>query len=338
MRDQLLAYLLDDLEPDQRAALENALRIDPQLAAELERMRACLAGDEAACEGEQSPPPGLVSRTCSLVERAIHCRADLAGPRSGNVSLSETRDTSVARNRWTLADLVVAAGIVLALGAMFFPALRENRDMARRLQCQEHLFRLGAALVDYDERFRQGLPTLGPGDNAGSFVITLAEKGILSREELARLVVCPESALADKVASGCVVVCIPTQAEYLAARGVTAEQLRKLMAGDYAYSLGYLGSDGRVRQIRFSRSRLVPLLADAPSFAIAGFQSANHGGCGQNVLFQDLSSRYCTQCVSPDRQDHWFLNAEGEPAAGRHAQDIVLGPSGATPILEVSGN
>jgi hypothetical protein len=91
-----------------------------------------------------------------------------------------------------------------------------------------------------------------------------------------------------------------------------------------------------MHQFRFVGRRTVPLLSDAPSRATAGYQSPNHGGCGQNVLFQDLHCTYMRTCESPDAGDHWFLNEENQPAAGCHAQDIVLGASDATPLVEVS--
>jgi hypothetical protein len=233
-------------------------------------------------------------------------------------------------------DLAAAACVVAALGMLVMPALRVNRDVARRLTCQNNVHQLGAALMDYSLRFNQGLPRIEPGQNAGIFVVTLADKGVLTRRELAQIVVCPSTELADRVATGCVVIRIPSREEYLASSGAQRDQLRKLMAGDYAYTLGYQDQAGQFHQVRFSGSRHVPMLADAPSQAIAGYQSANHGGCGQNVLFQDLSCRYCTQCQSPVQHDHWFLNEDGQPAAGRHANDIVLGASDSTPVLELT--
>ena len=74
-----------------------------------------------------------------------------------------------------------------------------------------------------------------------------------------------------------------------------------------------------------------PLLADAPSLQLAEFKSANHGGGGQNVLYQDQSVRYQTDCTVPGLQDHLFLNTAGMPAAGRGQLDAVLGRSEATP-------
>ncbi len=337
MKGRLLAYLLDDLDAAQRAELETALQSDPLLQAELDRLRICLDACHDNSECADIPPLQLATRTCSFVQRALQCSQSLC-QRSTNVkTLSESHDGLITRERWSWADLTVGACILLALGALLLPALRENRDLARRLKCQENMHRLGTALVDYARLHQQGLPRIEPGQNAGVFVMALADRGVISREELAELVVCPATPLADQVARGYVRIYIPTRAEYAAATGATGEQLRKLMSGNYASSLGWRDKSGRVSQIRFVGSPVVPMLADAPSLAVAGYKSANHDGCGQNILFQDLSCRYSRRCESAEGDDHWFLNDSGEPAAGCHSADIVLGSSEATPVLNVVG-
>lgn len=335
MREKLLAYLLDDLDPTERSAIEATLADDPALQQELEKLRVCLGQCEEAPELEAVPPDQLVSRTCCFVDRAIQKSKALCS-QSGGKFLSESRDPLTGRKRWSVIDLAAGACVLVALGALMMPALRVNRDVARRLTCQNNIHQLGAALMNYSLQLKGQLPRIDQGDNAGAFLIALADSGVLTREELAEMVVCPSTELADRVANGCVVIRIPTREEYLAASGAQREQLRKHMAGDYAYTLGYQDKMGQVHQIYFSGSRFVPLLADAPSSAIAGFQSANHGGCGQNVLFQDLSSKYCTECKCKAQRDHWFLNDDGQPAAGCHPNDIVLGASAATPVIDLT--
>ena len=81
---------------------------------------------------------------------------------------------------------------------------------------------------------------------------------MISREELVELLVCPYSELADRVNRGCVKMRIPTREEYLAATGAEREHVRRFMAGDYAYSLGYRDQQGEIRQVHFSGGRFVP--------------------------------------------------------------------------------
>lgn len=335
MRDQLLGYLLDDLPPEERAEVEQALAEDPELATELEHLRECLEASQSE-ERPVKPPTCLASRTCSFVEHAVR-KSQLLGRRAEPAtSLSESREGLAAPRSWSYTDLAAAACVLVALGALLLPAVRESRDSARRLQCQQHMFRLGTALTEFHDRFRRGLPRVQPSQNAGVFVVDLLESGILTREELAELVVCPSTPLADRVASGCVQIYIPTREEYTTAAGAHATLLRKLMAGDMAYNLGYRTPSGTLRQIRFTRATHLPLLSDAPSLAIAGYQRANHGGCGQNVLFQDLSCRFSRQTQAQIDSGHWYLNDEGRPTAGLHEADVVLAPSDAVPVLEVT--
>ena len=72
-------------------------------------------------------------------------------------------------------------------------------------------------------------------------------------------------------------------------------------------------------------------------------RSANHGGYGQNVIYQDLSARYVTELRGRDRMrdgkdrqtrtiDHLYLNDENDHAAGLGPNDVVLGRSEYTPL------
>lgn len=336
MRERLVAYLLCDLEPAERSVLEAELAADPQLQQELEKVRQCLASCDDDCEpGAEVPPPQLASRTCCFVDHAIQKSLALCTHSAGAKSLSANHDPVVRRQKWSVLDMGAAICVLLALGALVFPSLQRSRSDSRLATCQNNMHQLGAALADFSFRFDQGLPQVAANENAGVWVMNLVESGTLTAEEAQSLVVCPSGELADRVMRGCVKIVIPTRADYVAATGVERERMRRFMAGDYAYSMGYRDRQGQIRQVRFSGERFVPLLADAPSSAIAGYQSANHGGCGQNVLFQDLSVKYCKQCKCQKKLDHWFLNDEGQPAAGCHEGDVVLGPSAATPVLEL---
>ena len=61
-------------------------------------------------------------------------------------------------------------------------------------------------------------------------------------------------------------------------------------------------------------------------------QSANHGGRGQNVLFESGRVGFVTSPRSTARSDHFFLNDDGQVAAGTHAEDSVIGSSHTGPL------
>ncbi len=327
MRDQLLAYLLDDLEPKQRQRVEEHIANDPTWQHEFEKLKSCLESGEEPPEKTTCPPPDLVQKTCSLVRLS-----DSQGPPG---SLSEARECCSNRRRWTLLDLSIGAAIFVAMGALLFPALVESRRTARRLQCQDNLKEIGTALIKSHEVQGEGLPHIGYHENAGMFVVELAERGTIDRGELSRFLVCPSSDLADEVFQGRTVLRIPTRQELRQLSREALTELRQHMSGSYAYQFGYLDSDGSYLPMPFVGRSDVPILADRPNLSASGMESSNHGGCGQNIFSQDGSSRFLSTCESDECVGHPFLNDDGRHAAGKSERDNVLGRSDATPAGSV---
>jgi hypothetical protein len=338
MRERLIAYLLNDLSSAEHSALEDELAADPQLQQELEKVRRCLgmSDDECGATGEV-PPPQLATRTCCFVDHAIQKSKALShhgGTAHSLKSLSENHEPLVRRPRWSVYDIGAGLCAAAAVCALMFPSLQGARQIARANTCQKNLSGIGAAMMEAVMRHNEQLPAIGPDQNAGIWVIWLKEKSG-NEAELVDLLVCPDSERALRVNNGCLAISIPTPIEYKSAQGARRKFMRDNMAGDYAYSMGYRDKQGALHQVSFTGSRYLPLFADAPSPAIAGYQSANHGGCGQNVLYQDMSVKHCRQCKCQKNRDHLYLNDEGRPEAGCHKADIVLGPSGATPVLDL---
>lgn len=331
MRDQLLAYLLDDLQPEQRRRIEQHLANDPTWQHEYQKLKECLESGEEPPEKTTCPPHDLVEKTCSLV-RLSDSQVKNAGGKGGSAaSLSESREGCDSRRRWSLLDLSIAAAIFLAMGALLFPALVESRRAARRQQCQNNLKEIGTALIKSHEVGDKGLPHIGYKENAGMFVVELTERGTIDRGELSRFLVCPGSELADDVFQGRTVLRIPTRKELAELSGDALAELHRHMAGSYAYQFGYIDENRKYQAMPFVARSDVPILGDCPNLLDSGTQSTNHGGCGQNIFNQDGSSRFLSTCESDKCIGHPFLNDEGEHAAGVTDRDNVLGRSDATP-------
>lgn len=338
MTDELVAYLLDDLCPDRRAEVEQRLRHDAAWRRELERLQQCLAAtdddssaDAAHCDQRAAldePPRDLVKRTCCYVERA--CDA-ATSPLSGAAALLASPTHDCGRPGWSLTDFAVGGGVLLALGMLMMPALRESRDASRRLVCQDNLRALASRLGDYADGHARQLPAINPGQTAGRYAMALARSGLINPIQLAQYRVCPDSDYAEEIAAGRAPLRIPTQAEIDAARGEQLAQMLQWMGGSYAFILGYRDERGVYHQIPFTGKAYLPMLADAPRLSGAGVRSVNHGGCGQYVVFQDLSVRYCANSELSANRDNIFLNFDGQHAAGCQRDDIVLGLSGAGP-------
>ncbi|MGI9427765.1 MAG: anti-sigma factor family protein, partial [Bythopirellula sp.] len=111
MRDDLLAYLLNDLDEEQRRRIEQRLEVDPIWQHELERLRAYVeSAHQASDSPDDSLPENLVNRTCSFVKQASSQGA--LSPAVLPASLTESQDlVAVKTNRWTLIDFAVVASI-----------------------------------------------------------------------------------------------------------------------------------------------------------------------------------------------------------------------------------
>lgn len=304
MREKLVCYLLGELEDAERVALEVRLANEPALRKELEQIRACLDAHEA--EPDCCCPEGLAARTADCITRLSH----------------DGVDSPCGRSRWSFADLVVAGGVLLAVGAMLLPALPAGREVSRRVQCDNNMRQIGQALQRYEEKHGY-FPELQPHENAGMFAVRLAESGAMSRPELSKLLWCRASQLQDRNAKLVVVAPNPEQLEK--AKGQALALLQRWMAGSYAYRLGYY-KDGKYHQVRNRCSSSVsPILSDAPTYLASGWVSLSHGQeGGKNVLHMDGHVRFEVGRGCPSMDSDLFANRQGRAAAGLDECDVVV--------------
>ncbi len=322
MTDELVAYLLDDLCPQRRAEVERRLETDAEWQREFERLKECFAatGDPARCIDE--PPRDLVTRTCCMVENVERrpCCADGAA-----MSAVAGRSSS-----WSFTDMAVASGVVLALGMLMAPALRESRDAARRAGCQDNLRVLGSGLYDYQANHGHWLPPVAPNQSVSLFALALADHVGMDRGELTWRLVCPDSIEADQIASGERVPRLPAYAEFATASPAQLVRLLEQLPVSYAYRAGYEDSRGGYHLPKYTGAAEELMLADAPAISSTGVRSLNHAG-GQNVLTQQVGVDFRTNCELAARLDNIFLNSRGEHAAGYGREDVVLMRGESTP-------
>lgn len=337
MKERLIAYLLDDLPEEERAEVETLLQSDPEVRNELERLRGCLNWTENDPEALTTPPDDLSHRTCDMVRKAAAAAKNSPSPKVAAGRFAESVELAGNPCRWSWTDITVATGILLGALVLILPALYGQRETARRMTCQNNLYFLGRALANYAEISGGRIPRIAPDENAGMYTVYLAESGAASPPQIRQRFVCPTSELADKVFAGDIALQVPTRRQLAEMSGIMLQHVRECMGGSYAFSLGYRDEQGNFRQIPFAYQKTIPLLADAPSFHVPGFQSANHGACGQNVIFHDLHASYRKVCFSEGLDNHWYLNDEGKPAAGHRVTDIVLGRSEYSPRGPLTG-
>ena len=311
MRDYLIGYLLDALDPSEQEIVEARLSRDPQLRRDLELVSRSLE-TLAVDKGHYEPPVGLAHRTCQFV--AVAAKAAPSAPVVGVAS------------RWSMADLLVAAGIFLAATLLFWPAMNQSRFAARLAGCQDNLRQLGVALSTYSTRYLgqfPAAPITGNLNRAGMYAVILREDGLLPQSHI---VICPASSLAERRND----FRLPTSQELSRARAKHLAELHRLMGGSYGYSLGCFVKGQYQPPTDLRRARQA-LMADAPSPNFPHRSSDNHGGCGQNVLFEDLHVQYLTTCTAKGCTDHIFINDEGLARAGLHELDSVIGASHDSP-------
>lgn len=234
-----------------------------------------------------------------------------------------------ARNGWTWADLVVAAGIFFAAAMLFFPALNQSRFAARLTGCQNNLRNIGMALTSYSDAhhgFFPNVPVEGRCAVAGIYAPRLITHGFLTGSEF---LVCPASPLADRV----IEFRSPTEEELENAPDSQVVEMHRNMGGSYGYNLGYV-TNGVYQSTKNLQHTRFAIMADAPTQA-PPYRTLNHDGAGQNVLFEDLHVQYLTTCKAHGCNDDIFVNDQGAVAPGLHVHDAVIGSSPVRPRITV---
>ncbi len=324
LEEQLLGHLLGALDDRETEQVSTRLETEPRLHGQLESLRGRLATLEPL-RGEVDPPPGLAERTCRMV--ASYQPSQPAKQKSGGSSRGRKKMTpGVAppswfnRVRWQ--DVAVTA-IVCTMGwAMIGPAINNSRVNSGKVGCEANLMNIGTGARQYrDTHGRFPLvPGSGPMAAPGSYAVVLREAGLLND---ARLTQCPGAPKAGRVR-----IRIPLPKEFINASKNKVIRLRRTMGGSYGLSFGYI-EDGKYHAFTdLSRSNFA-LIADMPGYQ---GQSPNHGGLGQNVLFEDGRVEFLVTPRFKSVGDDIYANDDGLSAAGVHPDDSVIAPSSVTPM------
>ncbi|MEQ8791457.1 MAG: hypothetical protein RIC55_34660 [Pirellulaceae bacterium] len=319
MREHLLGYLLGALDEDEHVEVSQRLEQDPQLRKQLERLESRLESLGPPDDFEQ-PPVGLAERTCHFVaSQKVELPALPREAPPGN---------SMGRWNWSIADVSVAAAVFAAAALLFFPAILNSQYQSELAFCQNNLRQLAQALSHYTDTSEGYFPPVSTEGNrgvAGIYGPTLVNNGMLAEPGV---LVCPSSELARQGRFE-----VPTFKEIDGLSGEPLRRAQERMGGSYGYNLGYL-EDGRYRVPRHVGRSNFAIMADAPSeFLLGNRISSNHGGRGQNVLFDDWHIEHVSDCKSRDCGDAFYVNRQGVVAAGLDSNDAVIGRSGDSPLL-----
>jgi hypothetical protein len=244
------------------------------------------------------------------------------------VSLRERQWGVLQHSRFSPVDLIVAGAAVMILAGLLFPVLAYTRHQSRLNHCQDNLRELGTKLAEYSElnhgRFVE-IPRTGPLAVAGIVGPMLKDKGLFDDDSL---FACP-----GVMANSGQRVRIPKLRSIQNAIGDRLIWLQKTMSGNYGYTLGYQTSNGYETPTNLARSNVI-LMSDAPAFGHPSRISTNHGGDGQNCLFEDGHVRWVPG--ETFGEDAIFVNDYNLVAPGCRPEDNVIAPSHLSPLFPMS--
>jgi hypothetical protein len=305
--DDLIGYLFDTLDPDDRVVLGKRLACDPARLARLTALREAMAPLEAD-RADPDPPPRLAARTVArmaayLVEHEPRPPVNPPAVPARPVPPPERPEFRGVGGRFR-ADLIVAAGLAFFAVGLGLSAVGKLRQRSDEVACPNNLRTLHVGLATYADTHDGRFPQVGVAayPTAGSFAAALAAAGQ-----------CPPG-----FTPACPVDRSP--AEFGCAGAQSA----------YTYTLGHRGLGGELVGLRRDgpdgENDLLPIAADNPAAdaAPASGPLSPHPR-GQNVLYVGGQVRFTTTPHAGINGDHIYQNLNGQVAAGLDRVDTALG-------------
>ncbi len=332
-QEDLLGYVLGALDAQEQRDLQNEIDLNPALEDQLMDIKSSLLPLD--CLDTAGPRPGLARRTCEMVAgyQPGSTLLNSVDPNSANsiddcfndfsnsdssANFKESRQlqrTMMRPSTWSIPDLMVAVASMAIIAGILLPTISYARHNSRIYACQDNMQQLGMAFLKYSDvncgKFVE-IPRCGPLAVSGSFAPMLMECGFLD----------DDSVFACAGVRNEAPVVVPSIEAVMNASGEQLCYYQKTMGGHYGYTMGYHDNDRYCSPTSQGRTNVV-LLADMP--ALNGRGSQNHGGSGQNCLFEDGHCGF----VKGDSfgEDAIFVNDRNMVAPGCRAGDNVIAPS-----------
>jgi hypothetical protein len=331
--EDLIAYLLGDVNPQQRKRIETGLAEDEDLRARLVELRMVL-GQLDSLKTHYDPPADLLATTMARIDDECNSSEAQASKRKDSQESNRLQDSvqlasclttehSVRRSTWDSTALVACVAVLFCL---LIPTVLRARFESRRAQCAYRLSYVGRGLIDFasmdPQRRYPAVAEFGPEAFAGMFAVRLGEIGwVNSPSELW----CPSLEVCRPTRGK--LTYIPTVAQLKTFDGPKLELCQNEVGGDYAYSLGLVDDDVIVPP-RFEGRANFPMLADTPLIQNGREELVAHDGLGMNICFEDGHVAFVVpECWEDEIGDNPFCNIRQARAAGLNSRDASLGPS-----------
>ena len=347
-REHWLGFLMGALDEDEQALVQRQLAANPQAAEELDQLRSHLLLLSDGLD-EAAPPPGLATRTCALldssaapaqhpailaqmVETAAPTDDNAPRPKSqisrsqGSRSQGRLESLGMGGTRFSLMDTLVAVGVCVAVAIIFFPALANSRMLATRLQCENNLRRVGVALQEFATVNKQhrypAIAPQGPLSVAGAFAPRLLNDGFLHYPEIVQ---CAERRGKAPARS------LPTVQQLMNSPVNEVAQLHEKLLAVYNYNLG-IQKNGAIVAPQMQGRALYPVASDNLLVQEGKLAPVAHEDGRFNILFDDGHVEFIALEDLPGPMKHFFLNDEGNVAAGLSEDDPVIAIGTAHPL------
>ena len=302
----LIGYLLGALDETEHQEIQQQIDTDPSLREKLDRLEQQLRPLESYRHCE--PPAHLAADTVSYVFDYV----DNQAPQPASVISRPAR----TKKNWSRWDLIITSTLLVGVALLIVPGVANSRYQAELRECQFNLQEIGQGLLGYSMVHNGYYPAVPDNANlgvAGYFPPVLLESGFLDRPDL---VYCPSESVPEEWRSGGV----PKSSEVMEATGEELKKLQLRMGGSYGFNVGYV-IDGKYYRIRNLGRPFFAIAADQPHPVGPDLSSNNHGGRGQNVLFEDGHVQFI---VNPAIREHIFQSNRGRVEPGQSINDSVI--------------
>jgi hypothetical protein len=327
--EDLIAYLLGDVNPQQRKRIEAGLAEDGDLRSRLSELRMVL-GQLDSMKAHYEPPDDLLATTMARIDEVSNSEADQDNLQRGERTIRDSvqlasclaTEHRVRRSTWDTTALIACVAVLFC---MLIPTVLRARFESRRAQCAYRLSYAGRGLIelasmDPQRRF-PAVAEFGPESFAGMFAVRLGEIGWVNSPSDFW---CPSLEGCRNLRS---LEFIPSVAQIRAFDAPKLELCRNEVGGDYAYSLGLVDNDAIVPP-RFEGRSNLPVIADSPLIQNGREEFVAHDGLGMNICFEDGHVAFVVpECWEDEIGDNPFCNIRQVHAAGLNLRDASLGPS-----------